>query len=132
MSPAFVSMIGNAVSDPPPSSSRELRGAFQEAAVEVEDVARIGLTPRRAAEQQRQLTVGLGLFGEVVVDDQRRARPRSIQCCPIAQPAYGARYLNGAGSEAGAATTTVYSSASCTLRVATVSATVDPFCPIAT
>ena len=50
---------------------RELRGAFQQAAVEVEDVARIGLTPRRAAEQQRELTVGLGLFGEVVVDDQR-------------------------------------------------------------
>ena len=58
--------------------------------------------------------------------------PFSIQCWPIAQPAYGARYLNGAGSVAGAATTTVYSIAPCWRSVSTVWATVEPFWPMAT
>ncbi len=39
--------------------------------MEVEDVARIGLAPRRAAEQERHLAVGDGLLGEVVVEDHR-------------------------------------------------------------
>ena len=41
-------------------------------------------------------------------------------------------YWNGAGSEAGAFTTTVYSSAPFSSRVATTSATVEDFCPTAT
>ena len=49
----------------------ELGGALQEAAVQVEHVARVGLAPRRAAEQERELPVGHGLLGEVVVDDER-------------------------------------------------------------
>ena len=39
--------------------------------MEIEDVARIRLAARRAAEQQRELAVRDGLLGEVVVDDER-------------------------------------------------------------
>jgi len=45
----------------------------------------------------------------------------------MAQPEYGARYLNGAGSEAGAATMTVYSNAPYWRSVSTVEAMVEPF-----
>ena len=62
----------------------------------------------------------------------RACSPFSIQCWPMAQPAYGARYLKGAGSEAAAATTTVYSRAPCDARVATVWAIEEPFWPMAT
>ena len=72
-SPAWVSMIGSAVSEPPPSLSRHLRGALEQAAVEVEDVARVRLAARRAAEQQRELAVRDGLLREIVVDDERVA-----------------------------------------------------------
>ena len=47
------------------------RGAFEQARVQVEDVARVGFAARRAAQQERDLAVGPGLLGEVVVDDQR-------------------------------------------------------------
>ncbi len=49
----------------------ELRGALQQARVQVEHVARIRLASRRPAQQQRDLTVGDRLLGQVVVDDQR-------------------------------------------------------------
>ena len=39
--------------------------------MEVEHVAGVGLAPGRAAEQQRDLPVGGGVLGQVVVDDQR-------------------------------------------------------------
>ncbi len=58
--------------------------------------------------------------------------PSYIQWAPMAAPAYGATYLNGAGSEAGALMTTVYSSAPLSSRALTSSATVDAFCPMAT
>src|SRR5207244_5204791 len=48
----------------------ELGGPLEQAAVEVEDVARVGLAAGRATQQQRQLAVGLGLLGQVVVDDE--------------------------------------------------------------
>ena len=67
-SPAWVSMIGSAVSEPPPLASRHLGGALEQAAVEVEDVARIRLAARRAAEEQRQLAVRDGLLAR----DRRR------------------------------------------------------------
>ncbi len=38
--------------------------------MKVEDVARVGLAARRAAQQQGQLAVRLGLLGQVVVHDQ--------------------------------------------------------------
>ena len=48
----------------------ELGAALEQTAVQVEDVARVGLTTRRAAQQQRHGAVGLGLLGQVVEDDQ--------------------------------------------------------------
>ena len=39
--------------------------------MEVEDVARVSLTSRRTAENQRDFAVGHGLLREVVVDDER-------------------------------------------------------------
>ena len=51
---------------------------------------------------------------------------------PIAAPAYGAMYSMGAGSEASAQTTVVYSIAPNSRRRATTLATVDSFWPMAT
>ena len=48
----------------------ELGGTLEQAAVQVEHVAGVGLAARRAAQQQRHLAVGLGLLGEVVVHDE--------------------------------------------------------------
>ena len=48
----------------------ELGGALEQAAVEVEHVAGVGLASRRPAQQQRELPVGDRLLGEVVVDDE--------------------------------------------------------------
>ncbi len=39
--------------------------------MEIEDVARIGFAARRAAQQERHLAIGDGLFGEVVIGDHR-------------------------------------------------------------
>mmetsp|Transcript_24932 Transcript_24932/g.52180 ORF Transcript_24932/g.52180 Transcript_24932/m.52180 type:complete len:380 (+) Transcript_24932:270-1409(+) len=47
-----------------------LGGALEEARVQVEDVAGVGLATGRAAEQQRHLAVGDGLLGQVVEDDE--------------------------------------------------------------
>ena len=49
----------------------ELDRALEQARVQVEDVAGVGLAPGRAAQQQRHLAVGVRVLGEVVVDDQR-------------------------------------------------------------
>ena len=59
----------------------EPRGALEQAAVEVEDVARVRLAAGRAAQQQRHLAVRPGVLGQVVVDaqrvlDERAARSR--------------------------------------------------------
>src|SRR5664279_2793226 len=48
----------------------ELGATLQQAGVQVEDVARVRLAARRAAQQQRDRPVGLGLLGQVVEDDQ--------------------------------------------------------------
>ncbi len=48
----------------------QLGAPLQEAAVEVEDVARIGLTPGGTAQQQRDLAVGDGLLRQVVEDHE--------------------------------------------------------------
>jgi len=47
----------------------ELGGALQQARVQVEDVAGIGLAAGRAAQQKRHLPVGDRLLGKVVVGD---------------------------------------------------------------
>src|SRR3546814_1385994 len=46
-----------------------LRRALEQAGMQVEHVARIGLAPRRAAQQQRHLAIGDGLLGQIVIDD---------------------------------------------------------------
>ena len=47
-----------------------LRGALEQAAVQIEDVAGIRLAPRRAAQQQRHFAVRPGVLGEVVVNHE--------------------------------------------------------------
>ena len=48
----------------------DLGGALQQAGVEVEDIAGVGLASGRTAEQQGDLAVSHSLFGEVIVDDE--------------------------------------------------------------
>src|SRR5690606_12161696 len=52
---------------------RHLRGALEEARVQVEDVARIRLAARRTAQEQRELAVRDGLLAEVIEDAERVA-----------------------------------------------------------
>src|SRR5438477_483015 len=49
----------------------ELAGALEQARVEIEDVARERLPSRRAAQQQRELAIRVGMLREVVVHDER-------------------------------------------------------------
>ena len=70
-SPACVSMIGRAVSEPLPNLLPDPGGAFQQPAVKVEHVAGIRFAARRPLQHQRHLPVGDGVFGQIVVDDQR-------------------------------------------------------------
>ncbi len=49
---------------------REAGGALQQPGVQVEDIAGVGLAAGRAAHQQGDLTIRLGMLGKVVVDDQ--------------------------------------------------------------
>jgi hypothetical protein len=49
----------------------ELDRALEQARVQVEDVAGVGLAARRAAQQQRHLAVGVGVLGQVVIHAQR-------------------------------------------------------------
>ena len=70
---ASVSMIGSAVSEPPPRSSLQMGGALEQPRVDVEDVAGEGFASGRSAKQERQLAIGAGVMGEVVVHDQHVA-----------------------------------------------------------
>jgi hypothetical protein len=47
-----------------------LGGTLEKTRVEVEDVTGVGLTTRGTTEKQRHLTVGDGLLGQIVVDDE--------------------------------------------------------------
>ena len=49
---------------------RQPGGAFQQARMEVEDVARVGFTTGRAAQEQRDLAVGPGVLGKIIINDQ--------------------------------------------------------------
>ena len=71
-SPACVSMIGSAVSEPPPLRVVQLRRALQQARVQIEDVAGIRLAARRTAQQQRDLAIRLRVLRQVVVDAAAR------------------------------------------------------------
>ena len=70
-SPACVSMIGQRRQRAAAELVGELARALEQPRVQVEDVARERLAARRAAEQQRQLAVRVGVLREVVVDDER-------------------------------------------------------------
>ena len=62
----------------------------------------------------------------------RAWRPESRKCSAMVTPVYGARYCIGAGSDAFAAMTVVYSIAPYCFSLSTTRATVDCFWPIAT
>ncbi len=47
-----------------------LGGTLEQAGMEVEDVAGVGLAAGRTPEQERHLAVGDGLLGQVVKDDE--------------------------------------------------------------
>src|SRR5262245_45227617 len=51
----------------------QLGGALQQARMQIKDVAWIRLTPRWTPQQQRNLTVGLCMLRQVVVNDERVA-----------------------------------------------------------
>ena len=98
-------MIGSAVSEPPPFVVVQAGGALEQAAVEVEDVARVRLAAGRAAQQERHLAVRPGVLGEVVVDAQgvldqpcrRSSTPFSMISSPMATPEYGREVLERGG-----------------------------------
>ena len=75
-------MIGSAVSEPvlpltaPVGELLDVflvdaRGALEQTRMQVEHVTGIGFATRRAAQQQRNLTISHGLLGQIVVHDQR-------------------------------------------------------------
>jgi hypothetical protein len=47
-----------------------LGGSLEQTRVEVEDISGVGLSSRRSSKQKRHLSVGDGLLGQIVVDDQ--------------------------------------------------------------
>ena len=70
-SPAWVSMMGSAVSEPPPELGAQFGGALQQPRVKIEHVAGIRLASRRTAQQQRDLAISDRVLGQIVVDAQR-------------------------------------------------------------
>ena len=48
----------------------DLGATFEQAGVQVEHITRVGFTPRRAAQQQGNRTIGLCLLGQVIEDDE--------------------------------------------------------------
>ena len=49
----------------------DARRALEQTRMQIEHVARVGFAARRAAQQQRDLAIGDGLLGQIVVHDQR-------------------------------------------------------------
>lgn len=47
-----------------------LRCAFKKTGVEVEHITGVSLTTGGSSEEERHLTVGYGLLGQIVVDDE--------------------------------------------------------------
>ena len=125
-------MIGSAVSEPPPRSIAHAGRALQQARVQVEDVARIGLAARRAAQQQRHLAIRPGVLGEIVVDDQRVPAVLHELFAHGSCRQKGAMYCRAAGSDAEATTTIVLSIAPYSSSVRTTWAIWACFWPIAT
>ena len=79
---------------------------FQQAGVQVEDVAGVSFATRRTAQDERNLAVATACL-ERSSNTTKAWRPVSRKYSPMAAPANGAKYCNAAGSAAVAATTTV-------------------------
>jgi hypothetical protein len=47
-----------------------LGGTLEQTRVQVEDITGVGLTTRRTTEKEGHLTVGDGLLGQIVIDDE--------------------------------------------------------------
>ena len=64
-------MMGSAVSEPLPYFSLTRARAFQQAAVQIKHVAGIRFAAGGALEDERNLAIGDGVLGKIVVNDQR-------------------------------------------------------------
>jgi hypothetical protein len=85
----------------------QLGRALEQAAVQVEHVARERLTARRTTQQQHDLAVGQRLLVEVVVEDDDVAAFVAEALADRAAGVASARYCIAAGADAGAETTVV-------------------------
>lgn len=47
-----------------------LGGPLQQTGMQVEHITWVGFSAGRSPQQQRHLSVGYGLFGQVIIDDQ--------------------------------------------------------------
>ena len=94
---------------------RQLGAPLQQPGVQVEDVARVGLAARRAAQQQRDRPVGLGLLGQVVEDDQH-VLARVHPVLADRRPGVGGDVLVACRVGGGTATMVVYSIAPALLQ----------------
>ena len=110
----------------------QLGGPLQQTGVVVEDVAGIGLTSRRTAEQQGHLPVGLGLLGQIIVNDQGVAAGIPVVLAHGAAGKSGDVLQGRRARRREAATTMVCSMAPLRSRASTTWATVDFFWPMAT
>ena len=64
-------MIGSAVSEPPPASSRDARAAFEQTRVQIKDVARIRFASGRPLQDERDLAISDGVLRQIVINDER-------------------------------------------------------------
>ena len=78
----------------------EVGGSLQQTRVDVEDVPREGLSSGRPAQQKRQLPVGPGVIGQVVVDDQD-IPPLGHEILPHGRGGIGCDKLQAGGIRAG-------------------------------
>ena len=110
----------------------QLGAALQQPRVQVEDVAGVGLAARRAAQQQRDGAVGLGLLGQVVEDDQDVLAVRTSSAGRWPSRCRGRCTCSRPGRRPGPTTIVVYSSAPASSSDWRTWAIVEPFWPMAT
>src|ERR1041385_23784 len=81
----------------------DARRSFEQAAVQIKHVARVGLTSGRTLQDQRHLAVSHGVFGQIIENDEG-VHAVVHEPFAMAAPAKGARYWLVAESEAAATT----------------------------
>ena len=99
--------------------------------MQIEHVARKRFAAGRAAQQQRDLPIGDGLLGQIVIDDQRILAVIH-EVLAHGHAAVRRDVLHAAGWMPPAATTMVCAIASCSSSLRTTLAIDDCFWPIAT